>query len=192
MHFLKVDIPDIYILEPHVFDDQRGWLFESWSLRELQDHDLYYNFVQDNHSFSARRDTLRGLHFQKGKASQAKFVRCIRGAVLDVAVDLRKDSPAYKRWIAIELSAKNKHEMLIPRGFAHGFLTLTDNVEILYKADNFYNPTAEGSILWNDPDLAIDWHGVQNPIIAAKDTIAPRLKHIEDSLDFYCREQTES
>lgn len=185
MNFIKTDVLDVYILEPKMFGDHRGWFLESWSVKEMEKQGLYYNFVQDNHSFSAHKGTLRGLHFQKGEASQAKLVRCIRGAVFDVAVDLRKGSPTYKKWAAAELSAENKREILIPRGFGHGFVTLTDDVEFLYKADNPYAPNTEGSILWNDPDLAINWRGVQNPVIAAKDASAPLLKDIEDQLKFY-------
>lgn len=190
MNFIKTDVLDVYILEPKVYGDHRGWFFESWSVKEMEAHGLHYDFVQDNHSFSAHKGTLRGLHFQKGEASQAKLVRCIRGTVLDVAVDLRRGSPTYKRWVAVELSAENKRELLIPRGFGHGFATLSDDVEFLYKADNPYAPATEGSILWNDPELAINWRGVQNPVIAAKDAAAPFLKDIKDSLGFYYNDST--
>jgi len=175
MNIIPTDILDVYIIEPRVFGDHRGWFMESYSQRVLEDAGLFYNFVQDNHSYSAQKGTLRGLHFQNGDAAQAKLVRCTKGAVLDVAVDLRKGSSTYKKWVAIELSAENKRQLLIPRGFAHGFVTLTDDVEFLYKADNFYNQPAERSILWNDPELSIDW-GVENPIIAEKDAKAPLLK----------------
>lgn len=175
MNVIKTDVLDVYILEPRVFGDHRGWFMESWSQKTMEEAGLYYTFVQDNQSFSAQKGTLRGLHFQNGDASQAKLVRCAKGAVLDVAVDLRKGSPTYKKWVAVELSAENKRQLLIPRGFAHGFVTLTDDVEFLYKADNFYNQPTERSIVWNDPELAIDW-GVENPILAEKDANAPQLK----------------
>jgi len=184
MHIIKTDVLDVYIIEPHIFGDHRGWFMESYSQRVLEEAGLHYTFVQDNHSYSAQKGTLRGLHFQNGDAAQAKLVRCTRGAVLDVAVDLRKGSPTYKKWVAVELSAENKRQLLIPRGFAHGFVTLTDDVEFLYKADNFYNRPAERSVLWNDPELGIDW-GVKNPIIAEKDAKASLLK--DSDVDFEYR-----
>lgn len=181
MNIIPTDVKDVYIIEPRVFGDYRGWFMESYSQRVLEEAGLHYNFVQDNHSYSAQKGTLRGLHFQNGDAAQAKLVRCAKGAVLDVAVDLRKGSPTYKQWVAVELSAENKRQLLIPRGFAHGFVTLTDDVEFLYKADNFYNQPAERSILWSDPELVIDW-GVEHPIIAEKDANAPLLK--DSDVDF--------
>lgn len=184
MNIIPTDVLDVYIIEPRVFGDHRGWFMESYSQRELDAAGLHYEFVQDNHSYSAQKGTLRGLHFQNGDASQAKLVRCTKGAVLDVAVDLRKGSPTYKKWVAVELSADNKRQLLIPRGFAHGFVTLTDDVEFLYKADNFYNQPAERSVLWNDPELGIDW-GVENPVIAEKDGNAPLLK--DSDVDFEYR-----
>ncbi|MDF2544459.1 MAG: dTDP-4-dehydrorhamnose 3,5-epimerase [Herbinix sp.] len=174
MNVIETEIPDLYIIEPKVFGDQRGWFFESWSERKMEEAGLYYHFVQDNHSFSAAKGTLRGLHFQKGEAAQAKLVRCSRGAVLDVAVDMRKGSPTYKKWISVELSADNFRQLLIPRGFLHGFLTLTDDVEFLYKGDNFYNAKEDRSILWNDPELGVDW-GITNPNLSEKDANAPLL-----------------
>ena len=175
MNIIATDVLDVYIIEPQVFGDHRGWFMESWSQRKMEEAGLHYTFVQDNQSYSAKKGTLRGLHFQNGEASQAKLVRCIRGAVLDVAVDLRKGSPTYKKWVAVELSAENKRQLLIPRGFAHGFVTLTDDVEFLYKADNYYAPEADGGIRWNDPELGIDW-GVTDPVLSEKDTKSPFLK----------------
>jgi dTDP-4-dehydrorhamnose 3,5-epimerase len=175
MNIVKTDLLDVYILEPQVFGDGRGWFIESWSERAMEDAGLHYKFVQDNHSYSAQKGILRGLHFQKGDAAQAKLVRCVKGAVLDVAVDMREGSPTYKRWVAVELSENNKKQLLIPRGFLHGFLTLTDDVEFLYKADNFYNYPADRNIIWNDPDINVDW-GITNPILSEKDAKAPRLQ----------------
>lgn len=189
MNFIKTDVLDVYIVEPKVFGDHRGWFMETWSKRVFEAAGLHYDFVQDNQSYSARKGTLRGIHFQKGAAAQAKLVRCVRGAVLDVAVDLRIGSPTYKKWAVVELSAENKRQLLIPRGFGHGFATLTDDVEFVYKADNFYAPETEGSILWNDPELNIDWHGVENPVIAAKDAAAPLLKDVAGTLGFYYEKQ---
>ncbi len=185
MNVIKTDVLDVYILEPKVFGDHRGWFMESWSQRAMEEAKLRYDFVQDNQSYSAQKGTVRGIHFQKGTAAQAKLVRCCRGAVLDVAVDLRIGSPTYKKWVAVELSAENKRQLLIPRGFGHAFATLTDDVEFLYKADNPYAPATEGSILWNDPDIGIDWGGVANPITSAKDEKAPLLKDVANELGFY-------
>jgi len=181
MKIIKTEVLDVYILEPRVFGDSRGWFMESWSDRELKNAGISYDFVQDNHSFSAQKGTLRGLHYQKGDAAQAKLVRCTKGAVLDVAVDMRQGSPTYKKWVSVELSADNKCQLVIPRGFLHGFITLTDDVEFLYKADNFYNYEADRNIIWNDPELSIDW-GTEAPVLSDKDAMAPMLK--DSDVDF--------
>jgi len=186
MNIIKTDVLDVYILEPQVFGDNRGWFMETWSTRKMEEAGLYYNFVQDNQSFSAQKGTLRGLHFQKGAASQAKLVRCGRGAVLDVAIDLRKGSPTYKHWVGVELSAENKRQLMIPRGFAHAFLTLTDNVEFIYKADNYYTPEADRNIIWNDEEINVAW-GIENPIISEKDAKAPKL--CDSDVDFVYEEK---
>lgn len=175
MDLLKTKLEGVYILIPKVFGDHRGFFMESWSRRTMEEAGLFYDFVQDNHSLSTVKGTLRGIHFQKGDKAQAKLVRCVRGAVLDVAVDLRHDSPTYKQWIGVELSEENKKQLLIPRGFGHGFVTLTDHVEFLYKADNYYAPEADGGIRWNDPDIGIDW-GIENPVLSEKDKKNPLFK----------------
>lgn len=175
MNITATKIDGLYIVEPKVFGDHRGFFMESWSQQAFEEHGLHYTFVQDNHSMSSQKGTLRGIHFQIGEWAQAKLVRCIKGAVLDVAVDLRPESPTYTQWVGVELTADNKKQLLIPRGFGHGFVTLTDDVEFVYKADNYYYVTAEGGIRWNDPTLAIDW-GVENPIISEKDAVLPFLK----------------
>lgn len=174
MKVIKTNIEGLYIIEPKVFGDNRGWFMESWSQKKMEEAGLHYNFIQDNHSYSSVKGTLRGLHFQKGSHSQAKLVRCAKGAVLDIAVDLRKGSPTYKKWYSIELSAENKKQFLIPRGFAHGFLTLTDEVEFLYKADNYYNFESDRNIIWNDEEIGVEW-GISNPILSEKDAKAPKL-----------------
>lgn len=181
MNIVKTELQDLYIIEPKVFGDSRGWFIESWSNQAFKDAGLYYNFIQDNHSFSATKGVLRGLHFQKGEAAQAKLARCTRGAVLDVTVDMRRSSPTYKKWIAVELSAENYRQLLVPRGFIHGFLTLTDNVEFLYKVDNYYNKEADRGIRWNDPELGVEW-GITDPILSDKDRNAPYLH--ESDIDF--------
>lgn len=175
MDIIKTKIDGVYVLIPRVFGDYRGFFMESWSKKTMDEAGLFYDFVQDNHSLSTVKGTLRGIHFQKGDKSQAKLVRVVTGAVLDVAVDLRHDSPTYKQWVGVELSAENKKQLLIPRGFGHGFVTLTDHVEFLYKADNYYAPEADGGIRWNDPDIGVEW-GVTDPILSEKDKKNPFLK----------------
>lgn len=175
MNFIQTKIDGVVIVEPAVFGDHRGFFMECWSKHAFEEAGLRYDFVQDNHSSSTVKGTLRGIHFQRGDKAQAKLVRCVCGAVLDVAVDLRPGSSTYGKWVSAELSARNKRMLMIPRGFGHGFVTLTDDVEFLYKADNFYAPESEGGILWNDPELAVDW-GVEHPILSAKDERNPLLK----------------
>ncbi len=174
MKFIKTELEDVYIVEPKVFGDSRGFFMESYSEREFKKAGFNYNFVQDNHSLSEKKGTLRGIHFQRGEMAQAKLVRCTRGAILDIAVDLKKESLNYKKYIAVELSADNKRQLLIPRGYGHAFLTLTDNAEVQYKADNFYSPEADGSVLWSDSEINIDWGDVL-PILSEKDKNAPLL-----------------
>lgn len=181
MNVIETGLKDAYILEPKVFGDNRGWFMESWSQKTMEEAGLFYNFVQDNHSFSAQKGTLRGLHFQKGAAAQAKLVRCVRGAIADIIVDMRKSSPTYKQWVRVELSEENKRQLFVPRGFLHGFVTLTDNVEFLYKVDNLYDAQADRNIIWNDPELGIDW-GIEHPVLSEKDKRAPRL--CESDIDF--------
>lgn len=181
MNVIETGLVDAYILEPRVFGDSRGWFMESWSEKTMEDAGFHYNFVQDNHSFSAQKGTLRGLHFQKGDAAQAKLVRCVKGAIMDVIVDMREGSPTYKKWVKVELSEENKCQLLVPRGFLHGFVTLTENVEFLYKVDNLYNAQADRNIIWNDPEIGVDW-GIENPILSDKDKIAPTLS--ESDIDF--------
>ena len=175
MKFTETALPGVYIVEPQVFGDNRGFFMESWSSRSFEAAGLHYEFVQDNHSLSTVKGTLRGIHFQRGEKAQAKLVRCVRGAVLDVAVDLQSSSPTYKKWVGVELSEENKRQLLIPRGFGHGFLTLTDEVEFLYKADNPYAPESDSGIRWNDPEIGVDW-GIETPILSEKDSKLPFLQ----------------
>lgn len=185
MNVITTDLKDVYILEPKVHGDHRGWFMESWSQKTMNEKGLYYDFVQDNHSYSTTKGTIRGLHCQKGEASQAKLVRSTKGKIIDVVVDIRLGSPSYKKWIAVELSADNFRQLLIPRGFLHGYLTLTDEVEFIYKTDNFYNKEADRSICWNDPEFGIDW-GINHPIVSDKDALAPLFK--DSDLDFVYKE----
>lgn len=174
MEILKTKIADLYIVKPTVFEDNRGYFFESYNKEQFLKQGIDQNFVQDNESKSAK-NVLRGLHFQKPPFAQGKLVRVMKGAVLDVAVDIRKNSPTYGQWASIELTESNKMMYWIPPGFAHGFVTLEDNTVFFYKCTNMYNKASEGSIRWNDPDLNVDW-GVTNPILSEKDTISPLFK----------------
>lgn len=175
MKVINTAIEGIYIIEPQVFEDPRGWFMETYSKEKLAKQGIDIDFIQDNHSFSANRGTIRGLHFQINPKAQAKLVRCTRGRILDVAVDIRKGSPTYKKWVSVELSEENKKQLFIPKGFAHGFATLTDNVEIQYKVDEYYSPENDRSIRFDDPEINIDW-GIENPILSEKDMNAPLLK----------------
>lgn len=170
MNFKKTGIEGLIVIEPKIFEDDRGYFFESFNKNTFNKSDIRTEFVQDNQSLS-QKDVLRGLHFQTPPYAQAKLIRVINGSVLDVAVDIRKNSPTYGEYEAIELSAKNKTIFFIPEGFAHGFLTLEDNTIFSYKCSNFYNTSSEDSILWNDDSLNIDW-GIRNPLLSEKDKVA--------------------
>ena len=167
-------LPDVLILTPRRFGDARGWFSETWNAAAMAGAGLELPFVQDNHSFSARQGTLRGLHFQAPPKAQAKLVRCTRGAIRDVAVDIRAGSPTFRQWVAVDLSAEDGRQLLIPAGFLHGFLTLTDETEVQYKCTDFYSPDHDRSIRWDDPSIGIDW-GIDAPILSDKDAQAPFL-----------------
>lgn len=175
MKITETKIEGVVVVEPQVFGDHRGWFSEAYSKVKFQELGINYDFVQDNQSMSAQKDTLRGLHFQNNPKAQTKLIRCTKGAILDVAVDIRKGSPTYKQWIAVELTADNHKQLLIPKGFAHGFVTLTDNVEVQYKVDEYYAPECDRSIRFDDPELGVDW-GIDEPILSEKDLKAPLLK----------------
>ena len=175
MSVIGSEIPDVLVLEPKVFGDDRGFFFESFNERTFAEKTgVSARFVQDNHSRSAR-NVLRGLHYQI-KQAQGKLVRVVAGEVFDVAVDLRKSSPTFGKWAGISLSAENKRMMWIPLGFAHGFLVLSDSADFLYKTTDYYAPEHERCILWNDPDIAIEWPLQREPTLAAKDKVGRRLK----------------
>ena len=165
----------MFILEPQIFGDHRGWFMESWSDKNMEDVGLNVKFVQDNHSYTAKEGTIRGIHYQNNPKAQAKLVRVVRGAVIDYAIDLRKGSPTYKQWVGVELSAENKRQLFIPQGFGHAFLTLTDDVEFVYKCDNLYSKDCDRSIRFDDPEIGIEW-GIEKPILSDKDANAPFLK----------------
>ncbi len=175
MKITKLAIPEVKILEPTYFEDFRGYYCETYSARTLKENGINTVFVQDNHSYSMKKGTIRAHHFQNNPKPQIKLVRCIRGEILDVAVDLRKNSPTYKKYVSVVLSEKNRKQLWIPSGFSHGFMTLTDNCEVLYKVDEFYEPSLDRAIAWNDPEIGFDW-GIKNPIISVKDQTAPFLK----------------
>ncbi|MGI6298581.1 MAG: dTDP-4-dehydrorhamnose 3,5-epimerase [Saccharofermentanales bacterium] len=184
MKITATSLEGVIILEPKVFGDNRGWFSESYSRRTLLDNGINIEFIQDNHSFSAIKGTLRGLHFQNEPEAQSKLVRCTRGRILDVAVDIRNGSPTYRKWIAAELSDENHRQLLIPKGFAHAFLTLTDNVEVQYKVDAYYSPENDRSIRFDDPEIGIDWGGEVTPILSEKDLKAPLLRDCDCSFKY--------
>ena len=184
MEVIKTNIEGVVIIEPRIFRDERGYFFESFSQREFQEKVCNTVFVQDNESKSSY-GVLRGLHFQKPPYAQSKLVRVIKGAVLDVAVDIRKGSPTFGQHVAVELTEDNHRQFFIPRGFAHGFSVLTDEVIFQYKCDNFYAPQSEGALAWDDPDLGIDWRlPAEKVILSEKDRHHSRLKDAEWLFDF--------
>ena len=183
MKIEKTTLAGVLILEPQIFGDHRGWFTETYSRRRMLENGLDISFVQDNHSFSAQKGTLRGLHFQNDPKAQTKLVRCTRGRLLDVAVDIRKGSPTYKQWIAVELADDNHRQLLIPKGFAHGFVTLTEDVEVEYKVDEYYAPECDRSIRYDDPDIGVDWGDI-TPVLSAKDQNAPLLKDSDVNFAF--------
>lgn len=176
MTVTQTKLSGVYIVEPQVFGDARGWFMETYS--KIKTPQIACEFVQDNHSYSAQKGTLRGIHFQYPPMAQAKLVRCTRGAILDYAVDFRPDSATYKQWISIELSSENKKQLFIPHGCGHAFATLKDDTEVLYKTDNYYSKEHDGAVLWSDPEISIEW-GIENPILSDKDKNAPLLKEIK-------------
>ena len=181
MNIIQTEIEDVLIIEPKVFGDHRGWFTETYSKEKFKELGIDIDFIQDNHSLSAQKGTLRGLHFQLNPKAQTKLVRCTKGKILDVAVDIRKGSPTYKKWVAVELTEENKKQLLVPKGFAHGFITLTENVEVQYKVDEYYSPENDRSIRFDDPEINVDW-GIENPILSDKDLNAPMLS--ESDINF--------
>ncbi|OCN05563.1 dTDP-4-dehydrorhamnose 3,5-epimerase [Erysipelotrichaceae bacterium MTC7] len=179
MKVIDTEIKEVKIIEPDVFGDHRGWFMENYSTNKFAEAGIDNIFVQDNHSMSAKAGTLRGLHWQNEPCAQAKLVRCTKGTVIDVAVDIRKGSPTYKQWVSVELSAENKKMFFIPRGFAHGFLCLTDDVEFQYKVDNLYSKECDRGIRYDDPSINVDWGTLLNgiePILSEKDMNGPTLE----------------
>jgi dTDP-4-dehydrorhamnose 3,5-epimerase len=172
--FTQLEFPGLVLVEPRIFHDERGYFLESYKESEFMSNGIKFRFVQDNHSLSVK-NVIRGLHYQRSPRAQGKLVRVLRGAAWDVAVDLRKDSPTFKKWLGLELSEENNRMLFIPPGFAHGFAALTDDVHLLYKCTEEYDPALDTGIRWNDPELAINWP-VSDPVISEKDKILPLLK----------------
>ncbi|MEE9684326.1 dTDP-4-dehydrorhamnose 3,5-epimerase [Lelliottia amnigena] len=178
MNVIKTDISDVLIFEPKVFGDDRGFFFESFSQKVFEEAvGRKIEFVQDNHSKSCK-GVLRGLHYQLQPHAQGKLVRCVAGEVFDVAVDIRKSSSTFGKWVGVNLSAENKRQLWIPEGFAHGFLVLSESAEFVYKTTNYYHPESDRGVIWNDPDIGIEWNLTSEPSLSVKDLAQPRLTHI--------------
>ena len=173
----------VFEIEPKVFGDNRGWFYESYSKEKFEKLGITAEFVQDNRSFSAQKGTLRGLHCQTNPKAQSKLITCLKGAILDVAVDIRKGSPTYMKWVAVELNEENKKMLFIPKGCLHGFVTLTENVEVSYKVDEFYSPENDRSVCFCDREIGVEW-GIENPILSDKDKNAPLLKDSDVNFEF--------
>lgn len=182
MHANPLAIPDVMLIEPRIFGDTRGFFFESFNQRAFnQATGTEYQFVQDNHSRSTK-GVLRGLHYQLAPHAQGKLVRCVNGAVFDVAVDIRRSSPTFGQWVGVELSEQNQRQLWVPPGFAHGFITLTDFADFLYKTTNYYAPTHDRGLAWNDPRIAIAWPDLGGaPQLSGKDAVAPELCAVDDA-----------
>jgi dTDP-4-dehydrorhamnose 3,5-epimerase len=178
MIVIPLDIEGLYLLEPVVHGDHRGYFMESYNEEILQRQGIQVRFVQDNHSLSAEKGVIRGLHYQLPPKAQTKLVRVLAGAIYDVVVDIRRHSPTFGKWIGITLSEENKRQLLVPKGFAHGFCTLAPNTQVLYKVDEYYAPEYDRGIRWNDPTLQIDWP-FTDPVLSDKDRTHPELKHAE-------------
>lgn len=184
MKIIHTKLSDLYIIEPTVHGDHRGWFYESYNKQLLEERGIVLDFIQDNHSFSATKNTIRGLHYQLSPKAQTKLVRCTQGSIFDVAVDIRKGSPTYGQWFGIELSASNQKQLLVPKGFAHGFLTLTENVEVQYKVDELYSPDHDRNIIWNDTTINIEWPVTNAPVLSNKDEKAPIFNDAEINFSY--------
>jgi dTDP-4-dehydrorhamnose 3,5-epimerase len=184
MEFTKTNLDGVVIVEPKVFGDHRGWFMETYNELNFFETGINVKFVQDNQSFSAAKGTLRGLHYQLDPKAQTKLVRCTKGAIYDVAVDIRKGSSTFGKWFGLELTEENKKQLLIPKGFAHGFMTLTEDVEVQYKVDELYAPECDRGIIWNDPKIGIEWPMDVKPLLSVKDEKAPLLKDAENNFNY--------
>ncbi|WP_141336621.1 dTDP-4-dehydrorhamnose 3,5-epimerase [Paenibacillus sp. tmac-D7] len=182
MRLIQTKLEGVMIVEPSVFGDNRGFFLESYNEKKFNELGLDYKFIQDNHSLSVEPGVLRGLHYQLDPKAQTKLVRVATGAIYDVAVDIRRNSPTFGQWVGVILSAANKRQLLVPKGFAHGFCTIVSNTEVLYKVDEYYSPEHDRGIAWDDPDLGIYWP-VTSPILSEKDGKHPLLKDAENNFE---------
>ena len=180
--FKRLEIQDVILIEPKVFADNRGFFLECYKKSDFVKFGITDNFIQDNHSKS-QKGVLRGLHYQNAPRAQSKLIRCIKGEIFDVAVDIRKNSPTYKQWVGVKLNEENKAMLYIPAGFAHGFAVLSDIAEITYKASDEFSPEHDSSILWNDPEINVQW-GITEPLISEKDTKSPLLKDAVNDFNY--------
>lgn len=178
MKLIETNLDGVLIIEPDVFGDHRGFFMESYNEKKFKELGLDFQFVQDNHSLSVQAHTIRGLHYQMLPKAQTKLVRVARGAIYDVVVDIRRDSETFGQWVSVILSEENKRQLLVPKGFAHGFCTLVNNTEVLYKVDEYYSPQHDRGILWDDPEIGIDWP-TSSPILSEKDQRHPCLREAE-------------
>lgn len=178
MKFTPTILPDVVLVEPARFGDERGWFMETWHAEKFAQGGIDSRWVQDNHSFSAEPGTLRGLHYQKPPHAQAKLIRCTRGAIWDVAVDFRKDSPTFLRHVGVRIDAVSMHQLFVPTGFLHGFVTLESDTEVQYKCSAGYEPEADAAVRWDDPDIAVRWPLETAPTLSRKDAEAPFLSSV--------------
>jgi dTDP-4-dehydrorhamnose 3,5-epimerase len=183
MQIERTALDGVLVLTPKRFGDDRGWFTETWNAKTLTAAGLEFDFVQDNHSMSAAVGTVRGLHYQAAPHAQDKLVRCTRGLILDVAVDFRRGSPTYGKWVGVELSPENGKQLLVPKGFLHGFVTRAENTEVQYKCTDVYAPDCDGAVRWDDPDIGIDW-GTTAPILSGKDAVAPLLADVTSPFEW--------
>lgn len=183
MEFIATGFPGLFVIKPKVFRDERGFFMETYNRQVFEKEGLVYDFLQDNHAYSAHAGVLRGLHFQLPPMAQAKLVRVTRGRVFDAVVDLRGGSPTYGKWYGLELSAENFLQLLVPRGFAHGYATLERDTEFLYKVDNLYSAELDGGLMWNDPDLGVEWP-VREPALSGKDRKQPLFKDFVSPFEY--------
>ena len=184
MKFERLAIPDVVLITPSIYRDDRGFFSEVWNARALGEAGLKLDFVQDNHAYSQPVGTVRGLHFQVPPMAQDKLVRCPRGAILDVAVDIRRSSPTFGKYVSAVLSDENWQQLLVPKGFAHGYITLKPDSEVLYKVTEYYSPAHDKGIAWNDPDIGIDWgEPAHNAVLSNKDKMQPRLEEAGQLFD---------
>jgi dTDP-4-dehydrorhamnose 3,5-epimerase len=181
MKVIDLELEGVKLIEPVAFQDYRGWYMESYSSRTLEEFGINTVFVQDNHLLSLKKGTIRGIHFQNNPKAQAKLLRCTKGKILDIVVDLRKDSPTYKKWLSVELDAESRMQIFIPKGFGHACISLVDDTEVQYKVDELYYPEFDRAIAWNDSEITIDW-GTNEPIVSPKDANAPFLKDSDVNL----------